>query len=63
MNSKEFVEALVRAADSNAADNKPKRDADTEQRYCATRLSLFVTDIISTVSPSRERRNSDEEAG
>jgi hypothetical protein len=31
MNPKEFVEALVRAADSDAADNKPKRDADTEQ--------------------------------
>jgi hypothetical protein len=31
MNPKEFVEALVRAADSGAADNKPKRDADNEQ--------------------------------
>jgi hypothetical protein len=48
MSSKEFVEALVRAADSNAADNNPKRDADTERRYCATSLSLFVTDIISS---------------
>ena len=48
MNSKEFVEALLRAADSNAADNKPKRDADTERRYSATRLSLFVTDMISS---------------
>ena len=48
MNPKEFVESLVRAADSDAADNKPKRDADTERRYCATSLSLFVTDIISS---------------
>jgi hypothetical protein len=30
MNPKEFVEALVRAADGDAADNKPKRDADNE---------------------------------
>jgi hypothetical protein len=30
MNPKEFVKALVRAADSDAADNKPKRDADNE---------------------------------
>jgi hypothetical protein len=30
MNPKEFVEALVRAADGDAADNKPKRHADTE---------------------------------
>jgi hypothetical protein len=28
MNPKEFVKTLVRAADSDAADNKPKRDAD-----------------------------------
>jgi hypothetical protein len=35
MDPKEFVEALVRAANSDAADNKPKRDADTEQNYCA----------------------------
>jgi hypothetical protein len=28
MNPTEFVEALVRVADSEAADNKPKRDAD-----------------------------------
>ena len=38
MNPKEFLEALVRVADREAADNKPKRDADTEQSYCATRL-------------------------
>jgi hypothetical protein len=57
MNPKEFVEALVRAADSNAADNKPKRDADIERRYCATRLSLFVTDVI----PSRESEPEKEE--
>jgi hypothetical protein len=41
MNPKKLVEALVGAADSDAADNKPKRDADTEQSYSATRLSLF----------------------
>jgi hypothetical protein len=35
MDPKEFVEALVRAANSDAADNKPKYDADTEQSYCA----------------------------
>jgi hypothetical protein len=56
MNPKEFVEALVRAADSDVADNKPKRDADNEQSYCATRLSLLVTDMISSRSPSRRRR-------
>jgi hypothetical protein len=46
---------LVRAADSNAADNKPKRDADTERRYCATRLSLFVTDMISSRESEPEK--------
>jgi hypothetical protein len=30
MNPKEFVEALVRAATSDAADNRPKQDADTD---------------------------------
>jgi hypothetical protein len=30
MNQKEFAEALVRAADSDAADNEPKRSADSE---------------------------------
>jgi hypothetical protein len=45
MNPKEFVEALVRAADSDASDNEPKRDADTEHSYCATRLSLVVTEL------------------
>ena len=30
MNQKELVEALARAADSDAVDNEPKRDADTE---------------------------------
>jgi hypothetical protein len=35
MDPKEFVEALVGAANSDAADNKPKSDADTEQSYCA----------------------------
>ena len=30
MNQKKFVEALVRVADSDAADNEPKRDADSE---------------------------------
>jgi hypothetical protein len=28
MNQKELVEALARAADSDAADNEPKRDAE-----------------------------------
>jgi len=55
MNSKEFVEALVSAADSNAADNRPKRDADTERRYCATCLSLFVTDMISSRESELEK--------
>jgi len=35
MDPKEFVEALVGAANSDAADNKPKCGADTEQSYCA----------------------------
>jgi hypothetical protein len=48
MNPKEFVDALVRASDSDAADNKPKRDADIEQSYCATALSPLVTDMISS---------------
>jgi hypothetical protein len=60
---KEFVESLVRAADSDAADNKPKCDVDTEQSYCASRLSLLVTDMISRENPSWKRRNSDDEAG
>ena len=57
MNPKKFVEALVRAADSDAADNKPTRDADNEQSYCAIRLSLLVTDMIS----SRESEPENEE--
>ena len=48
---------MVRAADSDAADNNPKRDADTEQSYCATRLLLLVTDMIS----SRESALENEE--
>jgi hypothetical protein len=55
MNPKEFVEALVRAADNDAADNKPARDADSEQSYCATRLSLLVTDIISSPKSEPEK--------
>jgi hypothetical protein len=55
MNPKGFVEALVRAAGSDAADNKPKRDADNEQSYCATRLSLLVTDMISSRESEPER--------
>ena len=35
MDAKKFVEALGRAANSDAADNKPRCDADTEQSYCA----------------------------
>jgi hypothetical protein len=30
MNQKELLEPLVRAADSDVADNEPKRDADIE---------------------------------
>ena len=55
MNPKEFVEALVRAADNDAADNKPERDPDSEQSYCATRLSLFVTDSISSRESEPEK--------
>jgi len=55
MNPKEFFKALVRAADSDAADNKPKRDADTEQSYRATRLSLLVTDMISSRESELEK--------
>jgi hypothetical protein len=55
MNPKEFVEALVRAADSDAADNKPERDADNEQSYFAGRLSLLVTDMISSCEPEPEK--------
>jgi hypothetical protein len=55
MNPKEFGEELVRVADSEAADNKPKRDADTEQSYCATRLSLLITDMISSRESEPER--------
>jgi hypothetical protein len=50
MNPKEFVEALVRAA-----DNKPERDPDSEQSYCATRLSLLVTDMISSRESEPEK--------
>jgi hypothetical protein len=35
MNPKEFVEALVRVKNGDAAGNKPKCDADTKQSYCA----------------------------
>jgi hypothetical protein len=55
MNPKESVEELVRVADSEAADNKPRRDADTEQSYCATRLSLLITDMISSRESEPER--------
>jgi hypothetical protein len=55
MNPKEFVEALVRAADNDAADNKPERDPDSEQSYCATRLSLLVTDMISSRESEPEK--------
>jgi hypothetical protein len=48
---------LVRAADGDAADNEPERDADNEQSYCATRLSLLVTHMIS----SRESEPAKEE--
>jgi hypothetical protein len=53
MNPKEFVEALV--SDSDAADNKPKRDADIEQSYCATPLSPLVTDMISSRESELEK--------
>jgi hypothetical protein len=55
MNPKQFVEALVHAADSDAADSKPKRVADNEQSYCGTRLSLLVTDMISGRESEREK--------
>jgi hypothetical protein len=48
MNPKEFVKTLVHAADSDGADNKPKRDADNEQSYCVTGLSPLVPDMISS---------------
>jgi hypothetical protein len=54
MNPKEFVEAFVRAADSDAADNKPERDADNKQSYC-TRLSLLVTDMMSSRKSEPEK--------
>ena len=56
MNPKEFVEALVRAADNDAADNRPERDPDSEQSYCATRLSLLVTDMISSREAALENK-------
>jgi len=56
MNPKEFVKTLVRAADPDAADNKPKRDADTEQSYCITRLLLLVTDMISSRESELENK-------
>jgi hypothetical protein len=48
MNPKEFVEAFVRAADSDATDNKRRRDAYNKQSYRTTRLSLLVTDMMSS---------------
>ena len=63
MNPKKFVEALIRAADSDAADNKPERDADNEGSYCAGRPSLLVTDMISSRESEPEKEESDEEAG
>jgi hypothetical protein len=56
INPKEFVKVLVRAANSDAADNKPKRDGDTEQRYCTTRLLLSVTDMISSRESELENK-------
>jgi hypothetical protein len=47
MNQKEFVDTLVRAADSDPADNGPKRDADIEVELLRGRLSLLVTKMIS----------------
>jgi hypothetical protein len=55
MNPKQFVEALVRAADIDAADNKLKRDADTELSCCATRLPLLVTDMILSRESERDK--------
>jgi hypothetical protein len=55
MNPKEFVEALIRAADSDAADNKPKRDADNKQSYRTIRLSLLVTDMMSSRESEPEK--------
>jgi hypothetical protein len=47
MNPKELVNALGRAADSDAADNEPRRDADTEAEFLRERLSLLVMNMIS----------------
>jgi len=44
-----------RRGDSETADSKPKRDADTEQSYCATRLSFSITDMISSRESEPER--------
>jgi hypothetical protein len=55
MNPKEFVETFVRAADSDAADNKPKRDADNKQSYRTIRLSLLVTDMMSSRESEPEK--------
>jgi hypothetical protein len=41
MKPKELVEALVRAADSDAASNEPKRIPVLRQSYGATRWSIF----------------------
>jgi hypothetical protein len=40
MNQKTFAEALIRAADSDATDNRPKRHAVMRQSYYARRLLL-----------------------
>jgi hypothetical protein len=46
MNLKEFVEALVRAADSDAAAMSRGVMPIVRQSYQATRLSLLVTEMI-----------------
>jgi hypothetical protein len=46
---------LVRAADSDAADNKPEHETDNEPNYCATRLSLLVADMISSRKSEPEK--------
>ena len=48
MNQKEFSEALVSAADSDAADNEPKRDADSEADLLRDAFFTLVTHMISS---------------
>jgi hypothetical protein len=55
MNPKEFVEALVRTADSDVAAMSRSVMPILRQSYCATRLSLLVTNMISSRESEPER--------